>query len=97
MNKLMEYMILGKAIVSYDLKETRVSGADTIAYAAGNNYADLAAAIALLLDDASLRDRLGRAAHDRVLEKLAWPHQESNLLNIYYSLFPGRVPSNGRA
>ena len=35
MNKLMEYMALGKACIAYDMPETRFSGADAIHYVSG--------------------------------------------------------------
>jgi glycosyltransferase involved in cell wall biosynthesis len=44
----MEYMALGKPIVSFDLKETRVSAADAAIYAKPNDEVEFATAIARL-------------------------------------------------
>src|SRR5262249_28083960 len=40
MNKIVEYMALGKAIVAFDLHETRVSAADAALYATPNDIVD---------------------------------------------------------
>jgi glycosyltransferase involved in cell wall biosynthesis len=44
--KVMEYMALGKPVVSFDLKETRISAADAAVYATPNDEAEFARAIA---------------------------------------------------
>ena len=60
MNKIMEYMALGKPIVQYDLTEGRVSAQDASLYAAKNDPIDLANKMVGLLDDEALRERMGR-------------------------------------
>ncbi len=40
--KVMEYMALGKPIVSFDLKETRTSAADAAVYVTPNDEAEFA-------------------------------------------------------
>ncbi len=88
MNKLMDYMILGKAVVAFDLAETRVSGGDAIAYASGDSANAIAASIVELADNESHRNQLGVSAKERVMQKLAWHHQAPNLIAVYQKLFP---------
>jgi hypothetical protein len=51
MNKIMEYMALGKPIVQFDLTEGRFSAQDASLYAAKNDPRDMAGKIVDLLDD----------------------------------------------
>ena len=91
MNKPMEYMALGKAVVAYDLKETVVTGGDVCQYVSGDEPAGLADAVLELVDNPERREELGRLGRERVENVLAWPHQAPNLLKIYEELFPGRI------
>ena len=59
MNKVMEYMALGKPIVQFDLTESRYSAQDAALYAAKNDEIDFADRIVQLLDDADLRQKMG--------------------------------------
>jgi glycosyltransferase involved in cell wall biosynthesis len=88
MNKLMDYMILGKAVVAFDLPETRVSGGDAIVYAAGDSARALADAIVALADDREKMQEFGEHARRRVKDRLAWHHQSPHLLAVYRQLFP---------
>ena len=58
--KVMEYMALGKPIVSFDLKETRVSARDAALYVEPNDEAQFAAAVSRLMDDPVLCAEMGR-------------------------------------
>jgi glycosyltransferase involved in cell wall biosynthesis len=87
MNKVMEYMALGKPIVQFDLAEGRFSARDASLYARRNNALDLAEKILALLDDASLRERMGAYGRRRVLEELEWRHEAPKLLAAYASLW----------
>src|SRR6201982_1665929 len=78
--KVMEYMALGKPIVSFDLKETRVSAADTAVYAPPNDELAFAKAIAMLMDAPELRTRIGREGRQRVETKLHWGENARVLL-----------------
>jgi glycosyltransferase involved in cell wall biosynthesis len=81
MIKVLEYMIMGRAIVQFPLKEvSRVCG-DTTLYAATGDAHDLAAKISELLDDPERRETLGRAARERLLDGLTWPDQVPTLLS----------------
>ena len=59
MNKVMEYMALGKPIVQFDLAEGRFSAQDASLYARRNDPRDLAAKIVELLDDPEKRKAMG--------------------------------------
>src|SRR5688500_18381211 len=87
MNKIMEYMALGKPIVQYDLTEGRVSAQDASLYANRNDPVDLARNIVSLLDDEPLRRRMGAIGLDRVRTQLSWEHEAPRLLAAYDTLF----------
>jgi len=86
MVKIMEYMALGKPIVAYDLPENRVSAADAALFARPNDEADFAAKIACLMENPSLRQRLGAIGRSRVQEHLNWEHSTNRLLAAYRSV-----------
>lgn len=83
MNKAMEYMALGKPVVAFDLKETRVSCGDAALYATPNDVSNLADTILRLAGDPALRRELGRAGRTRVKQVLSWSHSIPNLLAAY--------------
>src|SRR5207244_10240140 len=59
MNKIMEYMALGKPIVQFDLTEGRFSAQSASLYARRNDAVDLALKIVELLDDPERRAAMG--------------------------------------
>lgn len=87
MNKVMEYMALGKPIVQFDLTEGRFSAQEASLYADKNNELDLARKIVRLLDDAELRDRMGRLGRSRVENELEWKYEVPKLLAAYDMAF----------
>ena len=87
MNKIMEYMALGKPIVQFDLTEGRYSAQEASLYAEGNNSIDLAAKLVSLLDDPLLRERMGSIGRRRVVNELAWHHEVPKLLMAYQRLW----------
>jgi glycosyltransferase involved in cell wall biosynthesis len=89
MNKIMEYMALGKPIVQFDLTEGRFSAQQASLYARRNDAADLADKILDLLGDETKCRLMGEAGRRRVIDHLAWPHEAPNLLRAYESLFSG--------
>jgi glycosyltransferase involved in cell wall biosynthesis len=91
MIKVMEYMALGRPVVAFDLAEHRQTAQDAALYATPNDDADLARAIARLLDDPEQRERMGRAGRERVERQLAWPHNAPNLLEAYRTVLPGAL------
>jgi glycosyltransferase involved in cell wall biosynthesis len=86
MNKIMEYMALGKPIVQYDLTEGRVSAQEASLYAKRNDPIDLAGKMLELLDDEPLRKRMGEIGRQRVRDVLAWEHEVPRLLAAYDAL-----------
>jgi glycosyltransferase involved in cell wall biosynthesis len=90
MNKIMEYMALGKPIVQFDLTEGRFSAQQASAYAKRNDPDDLAAKIVELVDDPERRARMGACGRLRVENELEWRFEVPKLLRAYASLFPGR-------
>jgi glycosyltransferase involved in cell wall biosynthesis len=83
MNKLMEYMALGKATVAFDLPETRVSGGEAAVYVAGNDEREFAREVDRLLNDASERARMGEIGRRRVATALAWEFSVPSLVRAY--------------
>ncbi len=87
MNKIMEYMALGKPIVQFDLTEGRVSAGEASLYAKANDPVDMAEKILELLEDPERRARMGAFGRKRVSEELAWSHEAPKLLAAYDHLF----------
>jgi glycosyltransferase involved in cell wall biosynthesis len=83
MIKIMEYMALGRAIVSYDLHESRVSAGEAARYVRGGDVEAFASCIDELLDDAEARLAMGRLGQERVRAALAWEHSERELERAY--------------
>jgi glycosyltransferase involved in cell wall biosynthesis len=94
MNKIMEYMALGKPIVQYDLAEGRFSARGASLYARRNDPADFAARIVELLDDPERRAAMGQYGRRRVENELEWRHEAPKLLGAYAALWmPAPRPS----
>lgn len=87
MNKIMEYMALGKPIVQFDLTEGRYSAQEASLYARKNDERDLARKIIQLLDDPELRTRMGRFGRNRVENELEWKYEAPKLLAAYDMAF----------
>lgn len=90
MNKVMEYMALGKPMVQFDLTEGRYSAQEASLYARRNDPADFAAKIAELIDDPQKRARMGAFGRRRVQEALEWRYEVPKLLAAYATLFADR-------
>lgn len=90
MNKIMEYMALGKPIVQFDLTEGRFSARDASLYARRNDERDLAGKIVYLMDHPEERDRMGHYGRERIVNELSWEHESGRLLAAYDALFMGR-------
>ncbi|MEU7227897.1 glycosyltransferase family 4 protein [Streptomyces chrestomyceticus] len=83
MNKVLEYMAMGRPIVSFDLREARVSAGEAAVYAPANDEAAFAGLIALLLDDPEKRARMGKIGQERVGGELSWRNSQRSLLAAY--------------
>ncbi len=87
MNKVVEYMAMGRPIVSFDLAEARVSAADSATYVRANDELAFAKAIDDLLNRPDLRDEMGQIGRLRVEKELSWDASRRNLIDFYNRLF----------
>ncbi len=83
MNKILEYMALGRPIVAFDLRETRYSAGDGALYARPNEVDDLAACIDHLLRDPERRAEMGAYNRRRFQDGMAWDYSRVRLLEAY--------------
>jgi glycosyltransferase involved in cell wall biosynthesis len=83
MNKVLEYMACGLPIVSFDLREARVSAGEAARYVACNDTDAFAAAASALLDDPAEREERGRIGQLRVAGPLSWEQSKLQLLAGY--------------
>jgi glycosyltransferase involved in cell wall biosynthesis len=96
MNKIMEYMALGKPIVQFDLTEGRYSAQEASLYAEKNDERDMARKILQLLDDPELRTKMGRFGRSRVENELEWKYEAPKLFAAYDMVFTlGQYPHKG--
>jgi glycosyltransferase involved in cell wall biosynthesis len=87
MNKIMEYMALGKPIVQFDLAEGRVSAQSASLYARNTDTADFGDKILELIDDPARCREMGLYGRQRVSDELSWEHEEPKLIAAYKSVF----------
>ena len=87
MNKIHDYMALGKPIVQFDLVEGRVSAGAASLYAKPNDDADFGEKILLLLADPDLREEMGRIGRARIENELEWKYEAPKLIAAYRSLW----------
>ncbi|MEU8358420.1 glycosyltransferase family 4 protein [Nonomuraea sp. NPDC048882] len=83
MNKVMEYMAMSRPIVSFELREARVSAGEAALYAPANDESEFAKLISRLLDDPEERRRMGEIGRERVAGPLSWDHSKTALLAAY--------------
>jgi glycosyltransferase involved in cell wall biosynthesis len=83
MNKVLEYMATGLPIVSFDLREARVSAGEAARYAPCNDTEQFAAEITALLEDQIERRRRGRIGAQRLEGTLNWEHSKTQLIAAY--------------
>jgi len=99
MNKMAEYMALGKPIVCFDLPEHRFTAQKGALYVRPNDELEFARALAELMDDPERRQTMGSFGCQRVETELAWSHSVPNLLKAYQTLLSGprqeKVTSSG--
>ena len=90
MNKIMEYMALGKPIVQFDLTEGRFSAGESSLYARNTEPGDFGELIVQLLDDPAARERMGATGRRRIADELSWEHEAPKLLAAYDALDWGK-------
>lgn len=89
MNKILEYMALGKPIVQFDLTEGRFSAQEASLYARNNDARDMTLKIRQLLDDPDRRKKMGEFGRNRIVNELNWEVTSRALLEGYEKLFSG--------
>lgn len=90
MNKVLEYMALGKPIVQFDLTEGRYSAREASLYAERNNARDMADKILYLLENPDKRKEMSEFGRQRILNELSWDHTSRVLLEAYDAYFTTR-------
>ena len=90
MNKVLEYMAMGKPQVAFDLTETRRSAEDAALYATPNSHEEMGQKILRLLDDPELRTQLGERGRQRIENGLGWEHTKTELVRAYEYLSHGK-------
>ena len=88
MNKIMEYMAMGKPIVQFDVTEGRFSALDASLYAKANDPIDFADKVLELLDDPQRRKDMGAFGRERARTILSWEQEAPRLLEAYRSILP---------
>jgi glycosyltransferase involved in cell wall biosynthesis len=83
MNKVMEYMAMARPIVSFELREARVSAQDAALYAPANDESAFAKLTAQLMDDPEACRRMGEIGRERVSGPLSWENSAKALLAAY--------------
>lgn len=86
MNKVVEYMAMSRPLVSFELKEARVTAEDAAAYAAANDVKTFGRLIGELLDDPERREKMGIVGRERVESELSWAASRKKLIAAYEDL-----------
>lgn len=90
MNKILEYMALGKPIVQFDMTEGRYSAGEASLYAKNNDARDMMKKIRYLLNHPELRKQMGDFGRNRIVNELNWEKTSKALLMGYEKLFTGQ-------
>ena len=85
MNKIVEYMALGRPIVQFACVEGEKTALEASVNVHGADSNSLAEELSGLLQDEAKRDHMSNYGLRRFREVLAWEHQESKLLAAYLS------------
>lgn len=83
MNKILEYMALGKPIVQFDVAEGKYSAKQASLYAKANDPIDFANKIIELLENPQMRKSMSEFGKKRIKEKMAWSYEIPKLLKAY--------------
>ena len=90
MNKVLEYMALGKPIVQFELTEGKYSAKEASVYANPNDAVDMGEKIVELLDNPQKRQEMSVYGRKRIVEELSWEHTSKALLAGYEAYFTGK-------
>ena len=91
MNKTMEYMAFALPVVTFDLKETRISAAASAVYVRPGDIEGFAKAAVELFDDDEKRARMGSYARQRAVDLLDWDVQRARYVEVYRRLLRGET------
>jgi glycosyltransferase involved in cell wall biosynthesis len=91
MNKVFEYMFLGKPIVGFQLRETKRLVGNCGIFAEEETPEALAGAIEKLINNPDLRTKLGEAGRRRAGELFSWRADADKLVAAYERLRPKRI------
>jgi glycosyltransferase involved in cell wall biosynthesis len=83
MNKVVEYMAMGKPVVAFDLDEVRDTAQGAAIYVPSNDPVEFGEQILWLLESPEERRRMGAEGVKRFNEVLAWEFQSEILLDAY--------------
>lgn len=98
MIKVGEYLAMGRAVVAFDLPETRATAGDAAVYVASGDHAAFARAIDDLLANDERRRELGAAARERAAQALSWERSVEQLYAAYERALGEPVtPTSGTA
>ncbi len=88
LNKILEYMAMGKPVVCFDLKMSRELLASAGIFARPDNPADLADKIEELLKNAKKREIMGKQGRERIEKEFDWEKIKYIYLGVFkpYSL-----------
>jgi glycosyltransferase involved in cell wall biosynthesis len=94
MNKVLEYMVMGRPIVSFELREARVSAGDAAVYAPANDESAFARLVAQLMDDPEKRALMGKIGQERISGPLSWRNSQASLLAAYAAACGDDAPAS---
>lgn len=83
MMKIPEYLAMGRSVVSYDLRESRVSAGSAALYAQAGDPASFGRCVGELLADPARRAEMGAEGLRRARERLAWQFSAPVLCAAY--------------
>jgi glycosyltransferase involved in cell wall biosynthesis len=83
MNKVVEYLVMGKPIVQFDLVEDKRIAGDASRYALNNDPVSLAENILAVTDDEEARQAMALRSKQRFDECFSWAREAENLLEAY--------------
>lgn len=86
MNKIMEYMVCEKPIVSFSLKEATFSAEKSALYVP-DSVEKFAEGVLYLVDYPDVAKRMGKYGYERVKNHLRWENQQKFLIKAYRCIY----------
>lgn len=83
MMKIMDYMVVGKPVVQFDLTENQFTAGDSALCVEENDIVAFADAVVDLIHDKKRRVQMGEVGKKRISEMLHWGIQKNNLIKAY--------------